>query len=220
MLNRGYDAVVGADLCFRGERGRRCTLAQVGVPGRPGGAHPDRRILAQEIRERDATPAGFLAARRRGVRTNVLSQARQVFWTFCTTSWRREAVAAARGAAGGPALLAGRGVGDAVRSRGRVDAASKDPGDPRVRCRRGRVPGVCDATSTCSEATTPRGGWDLRGLVLSSVQRLRARSTRAREGVCSRAPSRCRLERPSAGIEASPSWAALACRHRRCSPSA
>ena len=54
---------------LRGERGRR-RRAGAGRRRRPGARHPVG-ILAQELRERDATPATFLAdLRRRGVRTH------------------------------------------------------------------------------------------------------------------------------------------------------
>ena len=68
VLNRGYDAVVGADLCFAANASGAAALAQVVGDvldrGTPFG------ILAQEIRERDATPTAFVAdLRRRSVRT-------------------------------------------------------------------------------------------------------------------------------------------------------
>ena len=69
VLNRGYDAVVGADLCFAANAEGAAALAQ--VVGDVLGRGTPFGILAQEIRERDATPATFLAdLRRRGVRTN------------------------------------------------------------------------------------------------------------------------------------------------------
>ena len=69
VLNRGYDAVVGADLCFAANAEGAAALAQ--VVGDVLGRGTPFGILAQEIRERDATPATFVAdLRRRGVRTN------------------------------------------------------------------------------------------------------------------------------------------------------
>ena len=68
VLNRGYDAVVGADLCFAANAEGAAALAQ--VVGDVLGRGTPIGILAQEIRERDATPAAFVAdLRRRGVRT-------------------------------------------------------------------------------------------------------------------------------------------------------
>ena len=68
VLNRGYDAVVGADLCFAANAEGAAALAQ--VVGDVLGRGTPFGILAQEIRERDATPATFVAdLRRRGVRT-------------------------------------------------------------------------------------------------------------------------------------------------------
>ena len=68
VLNRGYDAVVGADLCFAANAEGAAALAQ--VVGDVLGRGTPIGILAQELRERDATPATFLAdLRRRGVRT-------------------------------------------------------------------------------------------------------------------------------------------------------
>ncbi len=68
VLGRGYDAVVGADLCFAANAEGAAALAQ--VVGDVLGRGTPIGILAQEIRERDATPATFLAdLRRRGVRT-------------------------------------------------------------------------------------------------------------------------------------------------------
>ena len=69
VLNRGYDAVVGADLCFAANAEGAAALAQ--VVGDVLGRGTPFGILAQEIRERDATPAAFVAdLRRRGVRTH------------------------------------------------------------------------------------------------------------------------------------------------------
>ena len=69
VLNRGYDAVVGADLCFAANAEGAAALAQ--VVGDVLGRGAPFGILAQEIRERDATPATFVAdLRRRGVRTH------------------------------------------------------------------------------------------------------------------------------------------------------
>ena len=69
VLNRGYDAVVGADLCFAANAEGAAALAQ--VVGDVLGRGTPIGILAQEIRERDATPATFVAdLRRRGVRTH------------------------------------------------------------------------------------------------------------------------------------------------------
>ena len=69
VLNRGYNAVVGADLCFAANAEGAAALAQ--VVGDVLGRGTPFGILAQEIRERDATPATFVAdLRRRGVRTN------------------------------------------------------------------------------------------------------------------------------------------------------
>jgi hypothetical protein len=68
VLNRGYDAVVGADLCFAANAEGAVALAQ--VVGDVLGRGTPFGILAQELRERDATPATFVAdLRRRGVRT-------------------------------------------------------------------------------------------------------------------------------------------------------
>ena len=68
VLNRGYDSVVGADLCFAANAEGAVALAQ--VVGDVLGRGTPIGILAQEIRERDATPAAFVAdLRRRGVRT-------------------------------------------------------------------------------------------------------------------------------------------------------
>ena len=69
VLSRGYDAVVGADLCFAANAEGATALAQ--VVGDVLGRGTPIGILAQEIREGDATPAAFLAdLRRRGVRTS------------------------------------------------------------------------------------------------------------------------------------------------------
>ena len=69
VLNRGYDAIVGADLCFAANASGAAALAQ--VVGNVLGRGTPIGILAQEIRERDATPATFVAdLRRRGVRTH------------------------------------------------------------------------------------------------------------------------------------------------------
>ena len=69
VLNRGYDAVVGADLCFAANAEGAAALAR--VVGDVLGRGTPFGILAQEIRERDATPATFVAdLRRRGVRAN------------------------------------------------------------------------------------------------------------------------------------------------------
>ena len=69
VLGRGYDAVVGADLCFAANAEGAAALAQ--VVGDVLGRGTPIGILAQELREKDATPATFLAdLRRRGVRTN------------------------------------------------------------------------------------------------------------------------------------------------------
>jgi len=74
VLNRGYDAVVGADLCFAANAEGAAALAQ--VVGDVLGRGTPFGILAQEIRERDATPAAFVAdLRRRGVRTHERSVA-------------------------------------------------------------------------------------------------------------------------------------------------
>ena len=68
VLNRGYDAVVGADLCFAANREGAAALAEIVAELMNGAAIG---VFAQEIRERDATPAAFVAdLRRRGVRTN------------------------------------------------------------------------------------------------------------------------------------------------------
>ena len=69
VLNRGYDAVVGADLCFAANAEGAAALAR--VVGDVLGRGTPFGILAQEIRERDATPATFVADLwRRGVRAN------------------------------------------------------------------------------------------------------------------------------------------------------
>ena len=69
VLSRAYDAVVGADLCFAANAEGAAALAQ--VVGDVLGRGTPFGILAQEIRERDATPTAFVAdLRRRGVRTN------------------------------------------------------------------------------------------------------------------------------------------------------
>ena len=64
VLDRGYDAVVGADLCFAANAAGAAALASIvaGLLRRiPIG------IVAQELRERDATPTAFLEdLRRRG----------------------------------------------------------------------------------------------------------------------------------------------------------
>ena len=68
VLNRGYDAVVGADLCFAANAEGAAALAEIVAKLMNGAAIG---VFAQEIRERDATPATFVAdLRRRGVRTN------------------------------------------------------------------------------------------------------------------------------------------------------
>ena len=68
VLNRGYDAVVGADLCFAANASGAAALAEIVAELMNRTAVG---VFAQELRERDATPAAFLAdLRRRGVRTH------------------------------------------------------------------------------------------------------------------------------------------------------
>ena len=68
VLNRGYDAVVGADLCFAANAEGAAALAAIVAELMNGAAVG---VFAQELREKDATPAAFLAdLRRRGLRTN------------------------------------------------------------------------------------------------------------------------------------------------------
>ncbi|CAH0375898.1 unnamed protein product [Pelagomonas calceolata] len=64
VLGRGYDAIVGADLCFAANAEGAAALAR--VVGDVLGRGTPFGILAQEIRERDETPATFLADLRRG----------------------------------------------------------------------------------------------------------------------------------------------------------